>query len=92
MANGVYFDLTGLLANRERAENLKRCRALLGSSGPTEAPAARREAAERAPTDANERSRCKVCGVGQVRHVGPLAPIPDLHGGTPGTPPPRDTS
>lgn len=82
----------GLLANRERAENLKRCRALLGSSGAAAPTPSKREAAERAPTDANERSRCKVCGVGQVRHVGPLAPIPDLHGGTPGTPPPRDTS
>lgn len=82
----------GLLANRERAENLKRCRTLLGSSGPAASTPTRREAAERPPADANDRSRCPVCGVGQVHHVGPLAPVPDLHGGMPRTPPPRDTS
>ena len=81
----------GLLANRDRAQNLTRCRALLqGTRQATPAPS-KPEAAESRATDANERGRCAVCGVGSLHPVASLAPVVESDG-APQTPPPRDTS
>lgn len=67
----------GLFANRGRAENLKRCRALIepehgsapaSGSAPDTTPALKRED--------DERDRCPHCGVGRLRNVGLLSPAP----------------
>ncbi len=80
----------GLLANRYRTQNLKRCRALLGAIGQTAPP--RAEAVEAPSADANERGRCPICSVGQLVHVGSVAPVPELERGALRPPTPRDTS
>jgi len=82
----------GLLANRFRAKNLKRCRALLGATEQAAPAPSSSETAEPRSTEANERGRCKVCGVGQLRHVGVVAPVLDPERTAPRTPTPRDTS
>jgi hypothetical protein len=83
----------GLLANRNRAKNLARCRELLAAdpttaeaSAPT-APSAPKPADE----ERDERDRCPCCGTGRLRNVGILlpAPIPDLDAWAPIA---RDTS
>ena len=81
----------GLLANRHRAQNLKRCRTLLEALGQAGSKPSRSEAAEPRPTDAKERGRCTVCGVGQLVVVSSLTPVadPDL---TATVPVARDTS
>lgn len=63
----------GLLANRYRAQNLARCRALLGAVAPGEVVPSAPQATESRPTDANERDRCTRCGVGRLRVVDALA-------------------
>lgn len=68
----------GLLANRYRAQNLERCRALLGATTPIAAVPSGPEATEPRPRDANERGRCPVCGVGQLVVVSSLAPVAEL--------------
>lgn len=82
----------GLLANRHRAANLARCRALLGASGTVASTPPKPTASEAGATDAGERTRCKACGVGQLLHVGPLTPVPDLGVGVRWAPPRPDTS
>lgn len=67
----------GLLANRHRAQNLKRCRTLLEALGQAGSEPSRSEAAEPRPTNANERGRCTACGVGQLVVVSSLAPVAD---------------
>ncbi len=62
----------GLLANRHRAQNLARCRALLGAAAPGEVVPSAPQATEPRPTDANERDRCTLCGVGRLRVVDAL--------------------
>lgn len=81
----------GLLANRDRAQNLARCRALLGTTGSTPSVPSTPEATESRATDANERGRCPVCGVGHLHAVGSLAPVSD-QGGACLSPIVRDTS
>jgi len=65
----------GLLAHRGRAENLKRCRALIGAT-PASVPIT---PSQMRPTD-EEPDRCPFCGVGRLRNVGILspAPLPDM--------------
>jgi hypothetical protein len=82
----------GLLANRDRAQNLKRCRALLGATGPLGATPSKPAVADAPPATPNERDRCKVCDVGRLLHVGSLDRSPDLERRAPKTPIPRDTS
>lgn len=81
----------GLLANRHRAQNLSRCRALLEALGQAGSAPSTSEATEPRPTDAKERGRCTVCGVGQLVVVSSLAPVadPDLIAKVPVV---RDTS
>ena len=81
----------GLLANRNRTQNLARCRALLGATAPGEAVPSAPQAAGPRPTDANERDRCTLCGVGRLRVVNALAAVAgqDLADGAPTR---RDTS
>jgi len=71
----------GWMANRCRARNLARCRALIGpepgaapASGPTP------DTAETPKPADEERDRCPSCGVGRLRNVGLLAPatVPEL--------------
>jgi hypothetical protein len=67
----------GLQANRVRAANLARCRALLGvgqgsGTGPTAAP---QEPQPSNPVDAAERTRCPVCGQGHMVIVGKVDPV-----------------
>ncbi|MDP3212970.1 MAG: IS91 family transposase [Deltaproteobacteria bacterium] len=81
----------GLLANRYRAQNLERCRALLGAKAQVASAPARSEATAPGPTDANERGRCTVCGAGQLVVVGSVAPVAALNLATT-APTPRDTS
>jgi len=68
----------GLLANRYRAQNLKRCRALLGTLQQAAATPSRSQATEPRPTDEHRRGQCTVCGVGQLVVVRSLAPVVDL--------------
>ena len=83
----------GLLANRVRADNLARCRALLGvptpaptSSLPGEPDSAETDA-EASPCDQGEARRCPSCGVGR------LLWIRQLYSTTPTSAPhPPDTS
>ena len=65
----------GLLANRYRAQNLARCRALLGATAPGEAVPPAPRVTEPGPTDASERDRCTLCGVGRLRVVNALAAV-----------------
>jgi Putative transposase/Transposase zinc-binding domain len=74
----------GLLANRNREENLARCRRLLGASPPPLAsePGAATPAAEPTATDAAPPGSCPVCRVGRMvmveaipRHPSP-PPVP----------------
>lgn len=82
----------GLLANRHRAQNLTRCRALLAAIGRAAPAPSKPGASESRVADAEERGRCMVCNVGQVRHVGPLAAGPAADRGTFGLSITRDTS
>lgn len=67
----------GLMANRVRAENLVRCRVLLGlgqaSGAGTAAPPPEPPLSN--PTDAGMRPRCPVCGEGHLRIVGKVEPV-----------------
>ncbi len=81
----------GLLANRHRAQNLERCRALLGALEQAGATPSRSQATEPRPTDENGRGRCTVCGVGQLVVVSSLAPVANLDLAA-NSPTPRDTS
>jgi hypothetical protein len=67
----------GLLANRVRAENLARCRALLGPGQGSGAGAAAPppEPPQSNPTDAGPRTRCPVCGQGHMVIVGKVEPV-----------------
>jgi hypothetical protein len=81
----------GLLANRGRAQNLDRCRALLAA---TPSPAATSTASSRpappAPADDDQR-RCPSCGTGHLRCIGVLAAV-DMPDMAAWAPTPRDTS
>lgn len=71
----------GLFANRVRAKNLDRCRALIEAepgAAPASAPAPSTPSAPKATEE--ERNRCPSCGVGQLRWVAIVsrAPVPDL--------------
>jgi hypothetical protein len=65
----------GLFANRVRAQNLDRCRALVEAE-----PAAAPSAPSAPQATEEERNRCPSCGIGQLRWVAilPQAPVPDL--------------
>jgi hypothetical protein len=69
----------GLLGNRVRAANLARCRALLspGQGNGAEAAAATLAPppAPSNPTEAGMRTRCPVCGQGQMVIVGKVEPV-----------------
>jgi hypothetical protein len=79
----------GLLANRCRAENLKRCRELLAAE-PGAATVPTPTAPSSAPTpEQDDRDRCPYCGVGRLRYVGTLSPVPALDAWAPIA---RDTS
>lgn len=65
----------GLLANRNRAQNLARCRALLGAVAPTEVVPSAEETSEPRAADATERDRCPHCIVGRLRKVSTLDPF-----------------
>jgi hypothetical protein len=70
----------GLLANRSKAEDLERCRRLLGAASPSEA-----ESTD--PGDPTEcHDRCPVCGRGRMVPAGLLQPrhdqLPDLFNDT----------
>ena len=80
----------GLLANRNRAQNLARCRELLAADTTTAETSA--PSAPSAPTPAEEeRDLCPCCGTGRLRYVGilPKAPVPALDAWAPIA---RDTS
>jgi hypothetical protein len=67
----------GLMGNRVRAENLARCRVLLGTgqgSG-TGGAAAAPQYAPSNPEDAGARTRCPVCGQGHMVIVGKVDPV-----------------
>jgi hypothetical protein len=68
----------GLFANRVRAPNLDRCRALIEAE-PTEEPASAPVPSTPKVTE-EERNRCPSCGIGQLRWVAilPRGPVPDL--------------
>lgn len=71
----------GWLANRCRAKNIERCRALIEPE-PDAAPAlgSAPDIAVTPKTADEERDRCPSCSVGRLRNVGLLAPaaVPDL--------------
>jgi hypothetical protein len=81
----------GLFANRCRAKNLERCRALLAAD--PDAPASPAPTPPQPPKLAGdeERFRCPCCGIGVLRHVGVISPAPlsEMEGWAPL---PRDTS
>lgn len=81
----------GLLANRNRAQNLARCRAMLGAVAPTEVVPSAPQTQESRSADATERDRCTRCDVGRLRKVSTLSPVA---ASVPcdRTPPRRDTS
>jgi hypothetical protein len=67
----------GLMGNRVRAENLARCRALLGpgqgiGAGATAPPP---ESPPSNPTDAGRQTRCPVCGQGHMVVVGKVEAV-----------------
>jgi hypothetical protein len=71
----------GLFANRVRAQNLDRCRALIEAelgAAQASAPAPSTPLASKAAEE--ERNRCPSCGIGRLRWVGilPRGPVPDL--------------
>lgn len=71
----------GLFANRCRAENLARCRALIepgASAAPVSGSASGTPSASESPNE--ERDLCPCCGLGRLRNVGMLspAPVPDV--------------
>jgi len=83
----------GLFANRCRAQNLDRCRALLAAD-PTMPAAAAKAATDPTPAPKpaeDDRYLCPCCGIGRLRCVGVLLPVPmqDLNTCAPIT---RDTS
>jgi hypothetical protein len=68
----------GLLANRVRAANLARCRALLGlapGGSPAAGGAPREESQQRPPAETERRPRCPRCGQGPMIVVGKLEPV-----------------
>jgi len=67
----------GLLANRARAANLARCRVLLGlgPGGTAGGGAPRPQAPPSNPEEAGTRTRCPLCGQGQMVIVGKLEPV-----------------
>ena len=71
----------GRFANRVRAKNLDRCRALIEAE-PGAAPASTAAPSiPSAPKETDEeRNRCPSCGIGQLRGVAilPRSPVPDL--------------
>lgn len=80
-ANFVRIRYYGLFANRVRAQNLERCRALIEAEpgvAPASAPAPATASAPKKTEE--ERNRCPSCGVGQLRWVAilPRGPVPDL--------------
>ena len=64
----------GLLANRHRAQNLERCRALLRDATPTRSEPSATKSADSRATDAVERNRCTHCGIGLLQMLSTLAP------------------
>jgi len=80
----------GLLANRNRAKNLARCRELLAANSTVHERSTPSAPAIVKPAD-DERYRCPCCGTGRLRHVGLLSPVavPDLDAWAPIA---RDTS
>jgi hypothetical protein len=81
----------GLLANRHRAQNLARCRALLGTAVAVAAAPQPPRATEAGSTHANERDRCALCGIGRLRVVNAL-PAAGGPGPADRAPTRRDTS
>jgi hypothetical protein len=81
----------GLFANRCRAQNLERCRALLAAD--PDAPASPAPTPPQPPKLAGdeERFRCPCCGIGVLQYVGVISPAPasEMEGWAPL---PRDTS
>jgi hypothetical protein len=69
----------GLVANRCRAQNLERCRALIEPE-PCATPGSTPEITAMPKTADEERARCPSCGVGRLHNVGLLAPaaMPEL--------------
>lgn len=69
----------GLFANRCRAQNLERCRALIAPE-PGATPASEPGTVATPKTADEGRDRCPSCRVGRLRNVGLLAPaaVPDL--------------
>ena len=66
----------GLLANRHRADKLRRCRELLGSNPPPAQPSSKESLADRVRRLIGiDISRCPVCGAGPMRVVASLAPV-----------------
>ncbi len=65
----------GLLGNRVRAENLARCRSLLGPGQGSGAAASPPEPLPPKPTEAGKRTRCPVCGQGHMVIVGNVEPV-----------------
>ena len=80
----------GLFANRVRAKNLKRCRALI-EADPRVAPAPAPSAPSAPKATEEERNRCPSCGLGQLRWAAllPRTSVPDPDACAPTT---RDTS
>jgi hypothetical protein len=68
----------GLFANRCRAENLERCRALIKvEPGATPASPPVPSTPSEPKPEAEERDRCPYCGVGRLQYVCEIAPISD---------------
>jgi hypothetical protein len=67
----------GLMGNRVRAENLARCRALLGAGQGSDAGAAAPPPGplQSNPTEAGMRTRCPVCGQGHMVIVGTVEAV-----------------
>jgi hypothetical protein len=66
----------GLLANRQRADKLQRCRELLGSNPPPAQPSSKESLADRVRRLMGiDISRCPACGGGPMRVVATLAPV-----------------
>jgi hypothetical protein len=65
----------GLQANRVRAENLTRCRALLGHGQGSGAGAAAQQQPPQQSSQVEAKMRCPVCGQGHMVIVGKLEPV-----------------
>jgi hypothetical protein len=65
----------GLLANRVRAENLARCRALLGLGPGSAADGAASRQEPPPSSEAAAGARCPVCGQGHMVRVGKVEPV-----------------